>query len=138
MSDKKDISISGSQISGYNQNNNFGIGIGNTSGQTIRSGGNIIAGTIHESQEKNLAQAAKEIQELLEQLNETYPSDTTMDRMKIATEVIIQIDNNPTKAQRILSAIKATGVAAVEKLLNHPASSFVIAGLVDWQKTKTK
>ena len=105
------------------------------------SGGEIkdsakIARTIHESQEQNLAQAAKDIQELLAQLDETYPSDTTMDRMKIATEVITQIDNNSTKAERILSAIKSGGVAAVEQLLNHPASSFVIAALEDWQKSK--
>ncbi|NES04386.1 MAG: hypothetical protein F6K22_17045 [Okeania sp. SIO2F4] len=56
--------------------------------------------------------------------------------MKIATEVITQIDNNSTKAERIFSAIKAGGVSAVEQLLNHPASSFVIAALEDWQKTK--
>ncbi|MGK7919030.1 MAG: pentapeptide repeat-containing protein [Trichodesmium sp.] len=95
-----------------------------------------IAGTIYESQEQNLAQAAKDIQELLEQLDETYPSDTTTGKMKIATEVITQIDNNSTKAERIFSAIKAGGVSAVEQLLNHPASSFVIAALEDWQKTK--
>ncbi|MGD1705059.1 pentapeptide repeat-containing protein [Dapis sp. BLCC M229] len=105
------------------------------------SGGEIkdsakIARTIHESQEQNLAQAAKDIQELLEQLDETYPSDTTAGKMKIATEVITQIDNNSTKAERIFSAIKAGGVSAVEQLLNHPASSFVIAALEDWQKTK--
>ncbi|NEP88557.1 MAG: pentapeptide repeat-containing protein [Okeania sp. SIO2C2] len=95
-----------------------------------------IARTIYESQEQNLAQAAKDIQELLEQLDETYPSDTTAGKMKIATEVITQIDNNSTKAERIFSAIKAGGVSAVEQLLNHPASSFVIAALEDWQKSK--
>ncbi|MEM1168102.1 MAG: pentapeptide repeat-containing protein [Cyanobacteria bacterium P01_H01_bin.35] len=105
------------------------------------SGGEIkdsakIARTIHESQEQNLAQAAKDIQELLEQLDETYRSDTEAGQKKIATEVITQIDNNPTKAERIFSAIKAGGVSAVEQLLNHPASSFVIAALEDWQKTK--
>ncbi|NEP86349.1 MAG: hypothetical protein F6K18_05675 [Okeania sp. SIO2C2] len=56
--------------------------------------------------------------------------------MKIATRVITQIDNNPTKAERILSAVKAAGVAPVEQLLNHSAISFVIAALEDWQKTK--
>ncbi len=56
--------------------------------------------------------------------------------MKIATEVITQIDNNPTKTKRILSVIKAGGVAAVEQLLNHPASSFIIEALKDWQKNK--
>ncbi|NES03112.1 MAG: hypothetical protein F6K22_09760 [Okeania sp. SIO2F4] len=91
---------------------------------------------INESQEQNLAEAAKDIQELLEQLDKTYSSDTTAGRMKIATEVITQIDNNSTKTKRILSAIRAGGVAAVEQLLNHPASSFVIGALVDWQKNK--
>ena len=93
--------------------------------------------TIYESQQQNLAEAARDIQELLEQLEKTYPSETTMNRMKIATEVITHIDNHPTKAQKIFSAIKAGGVAAVEQLLNHPASSFVIAALNDWQKSKS-
>ena len=92
---------------------------------------------IYESEQQNLAEAARDIQELLEQLEKTYPSETTMDRMKIATEVITHIDNHPTKAQKIFSAIKAGGVAAVEQLLNHPASSFVIAALNDWQKSKS-
>jgi len=93
--------------------------------------------TIYESQQQNLAEAARDIQELLEQLEKTYPSETTMDRMKIATEVITHIDNHPTKAQKIFNAIKAGGVAAFEQLLNHPASSFVIAALNDWQKSKS-
>ena len=93
--------------------------------------------TIYESQQQNLTEAARDIQELLEQLEKTYPSETTMDRIKIATEVITHIDNHPTKAQKIFNAIKAGGVAAVEQLLNHPASSFVIAALNDWQKSKS-
>ncbi|NEQ38164.1 MAG: pentapeptide repeat-containing protein [Okeania sp. SIO3I5] len=95
-----------------------------------------IAGTIYESQEQNLAKAAKDIQELLEQLDQTYPSDTMPGKVKIAEEVITQIDNNQTKAERILGAIKSGGVAAFEQFLNHPASSFVIAALEDWQKSK--
>ena len=91
--------------------------------------------TIYESQQQNLTEAARDIQELLEQLEKTYPSETTMDRMKIATEVITHIDNHPTKAQKIFNAIKAGGVAAVDQLLIHPASSFVIAALKHWQKS---
>ena len=104
------------------------------------SGGEIkdskIAETIYESQEQNLAQAAEDIQELLEQLDRTYPSDTMPGKVKIAEEVITQIDKNQTKAERIFSAIKSGGVAAFEQFLNHPASSFVIAALEDWQKSK--
>jgi len=83
-----------------------------------------------------LAQAAKDIRELLEQLDLIYLSDRTSSRMKIAAEVITQIDNNLTKAERIFSAIKAGGFAAVEELLDHLASTFVIAVLEDWQNTK--
>ena len=111
---------------------NYGLGLNKGNINNLK-----FARTIYKSQQQNLAEAARDIQELLEQLEKTYPSETTMDRMKIATEVITHIDNHPTKAQKIFSAIKAGGVAAVEQLLNHPASSFVIAALNDWQKSKS-
>jgi hypothetical protein len=111
---------------------NYGLGINKGNINNLK-----FARTIYKSQQQNLAEAARDIQELLEQLEKTYPSETTMDRMKIATEVITHIDNHPTKAQKIFNAIKAGGVAAVEQLLNHPASSFVIAALNDWQKSKS-
>jgi hypothetical protein len=111
---------------------NYGVGInkGNINNSKF-------ARTIYESEQQNLAEAARDIQELLEQLEKTYPSETTIDRMKIATELITQIDNHPTKAQRIFSAIKVGGVAFIEQLLNHPFSSFAIAALEDWQKSKS-
>ncbi|MCC5638250.1 hypothetical protein LC593_20910 [Nostoc sp. CHAB 5844] len=56
--------------------------------------------------------------------------------MAIATETISQIDSNPTLAARIFSALKAGGVSAFEQFLNHPAASFVIGALEDWEKTK--
>ena len=111
---------------------NYGVGInkGNINNSKF-------ARIIYESEQQNLAEAARDIQELLEQLEKTYPSETTIDRMKIATEVITHIDNHPTKAQRIFSAIKVGGVAGIEQLLSHPAVSFVIAALDDWQKSKS-
>ncbi|NET44700.1 hypothetical protein [Okeania sp. SIO2B3] len=123
----------GDKVVDINENHGVGIGVGTNIGKidNFKS-----AHTINEFQQQNLAEAAKDIQEILEQLDETYQSDTTAGRMKIATEVITQIDNNPTKAERIFNAIKAGGVAAVEQLLNHPASSFIIGALEDWQKNK--
>ncbi|MDY7007108.1 MAG: hypothetical protein SWX82_25055 [Cyanobacteriota bacterium] len=43
---------------------------------------------MNEFQQQYLAEVAKDIQELLKQLDETYPSDTTSGKMEIATEVI--------------------------------------------------
>lgn len=87
-------------------------------------------------QPQSLAEAAAEIQKLLEQLDKLYPSNTTVGKMAIATETINQIDNDPTLAARILSALKAGGVSAFEQFLNHPAASFVIGALGDWQQSK--
>ena len=99
--------------------------------------GDYIQGNYYAAGEKqNLAEAAAEIQALLEQLSKTYPADTTTGKMRIATEVIDRIESNPTLMERILSALKAGSISALEQALNHPAASFVIGALEDWQQTK--
>ena len=85
---------------------------------------------------QDLTQAAAEIQALLERLEKTHPSKTTLGKMAIATEAIQQIDSDPKLGLRIISALKAGGSWALESLLNHPAASFIIAGLEDWQQSK--
>jgi hypothetical protein len=86
---------------------------------------------------QSLAEAAKEIQSLIEQLSQTYPTDTMAEKNRFASAIVHQIDANPSLSDRILSASKAGGVAALEQFLNHPLSSFVIGAIEDWQKTKT-
>ncbi len=99
--------------------------------------GDYIQGNYYAAGEKqNLAEAAAEIQALLEQLSKTYPADTTTGKMRLATEVIERIESNPTLMERILSALKAGSISALEQALNHPAASFVIGALEDWQQTK--
>ncbi len=117
----------------YQQSGNFGIG--HMSGGTIQSGAKV-AGVINEAQQRNLAQAAAEIQQLLENLEKSHPANTTAGKMAIATEAISQIDSNPTLAAGILSVLKAEGISAFEQLLNHPAASFLVGALADWQETK--
>ncbi|MBW4635289.1 MAG: hypothetical protein KME30_26360 [Iphinoe sp. HA4291-MV1] len=113
----------------------------NTDGGSFE--GNIVGGKQNQisnykyiSQEKQtLAQAAAEIQLLLEQLDKTYSTDTTAGKMTVATEAIKHIESNPNLRARILSALKVGGVKAFEQFLSHPAASFVIGALEDWQKT---
>ncbi len=98
--------------------------------------GDYIQGNYYAAGEKqNLAEAAAEIQALLEQLSKTYPADTTTGKMRLATEVIDRIESNPTLMERIFSALKAGGISALEQALNHPAASFVIGALEDWKET---
>ncbi|BAY43435.1 hypothetical protein SAMD00079811_10150 [Scytonema sp. HK-05] len=99
--------------------------------------GNYVQGNYYAGGEKqSLVDAAAEIQKLLEQLDKSYPNNTTTGKMAIATEAIEYIDSNQALAQRVLSALKAGGTQALAQLLNHPAASFVIGALDDWQKTK--
>ncbi|MBD2567270.1 hypothetical protein [Anabaena lutea] len=99
--------------------------------------GNYIQGNYYAAgQLQSLSEAAAEIQKLLEQLGKSYSTETTAGKKAIATETISQIDSNPTLAARILSALKGGSVSAFEQFLNHPAASFVISALEDWQKTK--
>jgi len=88
------------------------------------------------AQKQDLAQAAADIQKLLEQLEKTYSVDTTTGKMTIATKAVEQIENDPGLMQRVFSALKAGGIVAFEKSLNHPAASFAIAALKDWQNSK--
>lgn len=94
-------------------------------------------GTKHNyASQQSLVDAAAEIQKLLEQLEQTYSTDTTAGLEKMATEAINRIDGNSALTQRILSALKAGGTAALDSLLDHPAASFTISALADWQNNK--
>ncbi|MEM7726826.1 MAG: hypothetical protein AAF208_10700 [Cyanobacteria bacterium P01_A01_bin.45] len=113
------------------QQGSFGVGVNKGEIKADK-----VAGTINEAQQKNLAEAAAEIQELLEQLSKTYDTDTYSGKGQIADEIIKNIENNPGLKARLLSALKTGSVKAFEQFLNHPAASFVIGALEDWEKTK--
>ena len=88
------------------------------------------------AEKQNLADAANEIQQLLEQLSQNNPTNTMTGNMKIAGEVIEKIETNPALMNRVVSALRAGGLSAFKKILNHPAASFVIGALEGWQNTK--
>lgn len=142
-----DSSVRGDVNNVQGDNNKVVQGDGNMTGErNINTGGGNYNERIHgdyvqgnyyaAGQPQSLVEAAAEIQQLLEQLDKSYPSNTTTDKMTVAVETIKQIDANPDFAARILSALKAGGVSAFEQFLNHPAASFVIGALEDWQKSK--
>lgn len=91
--------------------------------------------SIQKSQQ-NLAKSAAEIQQLLEQLEKSYPAETTAGKKLLAKETIKYIENNPNLSKQVLSVLKTVGVRALKQFLNHPAANFVMASLEDWQKTR--
>ncbi|BAZ02381.1 hypothetical protein NIES37_63930 [Tolypothrix tenuis PCC 7101] len=120
---KIETNIGSSLVSGHT--------VGNISSQVQYS-----FNTYTQEQKQNLCEAAAEIQKLLEYLEQSYPTETTSGKMAVATETIKHIESNPTLSRRIISALKTGGVKAFEQFLSHPAASFVIGALEDWEKTR--
>ncbi len=129
---------SGDNIAGdktnINQQGNFGVGVN----QGEISGNAKIGGVINEEQRQDLAEAAKEIQALLDQLSQTYKSETKKEKRIFTAQAINLIEENPSLTQKLLSAVKAGSLAAIESMLNHPAASFVIAALEDLEESEDR
>lgn len=94
-------------------------------------GGNITNYT--PEQKQNLAQAAAEIQQLLNQLGETYPTNTPLEKQIVVTEALKEIESNPTLKARVIGALKAGGTEALKELLDHPVVNVLLAALEGWQ-----
>ncbi|MBE9028770.1 hypothetical protein IQ266_03225 [filamentous cyanobacterium LEGE 11480] len=91
---------------------------------------------IHNAQtHTQLGSTAEEIDNLLIRISTKHPVETRIERMKVADAAMQYINvNNPSLKTKILSALKAGSIDALGQLLNHPASSFFIAAIKDWQK----
>jgi uncharacterized protein YjbI with pentapeptide repeats len=89
-------------------------------------------------QPQSLAQAAAEIQELLKQLEQTYPSTTTSQQMVVAAEAINRIESNPTMKKKVINAVKEGGLAAFEKAIDNPAGAFIVGAIKGWQEIEAE
>ncbi len=129
--------VKGDYMSEKPDNSTYNLNQAKFGGGFAGTGGTQTGGIFYDySSSQNLTEAAAEIQRLLKQLDQSYKSDTTIGKMTIATEAIKRIESDPTVKERVLSALKAGGTQALAQLLNHPAASFVIGALDDWEKTK--
>lgn len=112
----------------YEQSGNFGIG--HMSGGEIK-GNAKVAGVINEGEKQDLAEAAAEIQALLKQLEQTYPTNTTTEQMVAATKAIEQIESNPTFKQKAIAAFKQGSLNVIE---THPIGTFVVGAIKGWKE----
>jgi hypothetical protein len=87
-------------------------------------------------QRQNLVEAAAEIQQLLEQLSQTYPTSTNAEKMKVVAEAADRIERNPTLKARVINALKAGGTEAVKEAINHPLVNILVATIEGWQDTE--
>ncbi|MGF1524837.1 MAG: hypothetical protein ACFBSF_21130 [Leptolyngbyaceae cyanobacterium] len=74
---------------------------------------------------QDLAQAAKDIKELLDQLSEEYPADSPR---VLSAKAVDQVEKDPHFKARLLRGLKAGSFAALEKMIDHPVAKFFIEG----------
>ncbi|AUB38178.1 GTPase SAR1 family domain [Nostoc flagelliforme CCNUN1] len=79
---------------------------------------------------QNLTQAAKDIKELLNQLSQEY-SNTAI----VGVKAVEEIEQKPKLKARIINALKEAGSEALEKAVDHPAVSIVIAAAKGFMDT---
>lgn len=109
------------------------IGIGHVSGGKFNN--TKISGEINETQQQNLADAAAEIQNLLEQLSQTYPTNTSKEKNLVVAEVVDQIENNSTLKAKVINALQAGGKEALKEAIDHPLVNILMATIEGWQNS---
>ncbi len=114
----------------YEQSGKFGIG--HMSGGEIK-GNAKVAAEINEAEKQNLADAATEIQQLLEQLSETNPTTTYKEKTAVVGEVVDRIESNPTLKAKVINALKAGGTEAFKEAIDHPLVNILVATIEGWQ-----
>jgi HEAT repeat protein len=88
-----------------------------------------LGGTVNEQKivqktevpKQSLAEATKEVQDLLNQLAKTNPSEAT-----IADTIQQEINRNPTLKARLVNALKAGGIEALKTIFNNPFISIPV------------
>lgn len=83
---------------------------------------------------QNLAEAAAEIQQLLKQLEQSYPTETFTEKAAVAEEAIKRIEANPTLNERVVGVLKAVGVETFKEAVDHPLVNILMAGIGSWQQ----
>jgi uncharacterized protein YjbI with pentapeptide repeats len=120
------------RVSNFNlQNSQFAGGL--VDAETITA--NHIGGSIsnYTSEERQtLAEAAAEIQQLLQQLEQTYPTTSSADKIAVVAKAINEIEKNSTLKARVIRALKASGTEAFKELIDHPLVTILITSIEGW------
>jgi pantoate kinase len=73
---------------------------------------------------------------LLQQLEQTYPTNTPLEKQLVVTEALKQIESNPTLKARVIGALKASGIEALKELVDNPLINILVAALEGWQEAE--
>lgn len=85
-------------------------------------------------QKQTLIDTATKIQKLIQQLEQTYPTHTPLEKQIVVTEVIKRIENNPNLKSWVVGAMKEISIDALKELVNHPLVNVLMAALEGYQE----
>ncbi|MCC3423999.1 MAG: pentapeptide repeat-containing protein [Microcoleus sp. PH2017_01_SCD_O_A] len=114
----------------YTQSGKFGVG--HMSGGEIQSGAKV-AGELHETQSKTLAESVVEIQQLLQILDRSYPLDIPPKTQEIIDVAVKEIDKDPQLKERVVSALISGGIEALKELMDNTYVTILVAAYQGWQ-----
>jgi uncharacterized protein YjbI with pentapeptide repeats len=123
MPDEKSVPVA-------NQDSSTHIGTINNNQGFVTTGG---TNTFNVNQAKaNLPEVAAEIQQLLNQLGQSYPTKTLVEQATVAEKAIAQIEQNPSLKERVKSVLIASGAETFKQAVNHPVIHIMVAGIEAW------
>jgi len=94
-------------------------------------------GTINNyGQQQDLAAAAAEIQKILDQLSQQYPTTTIVEQAIVAEKAVQQVAANPQLQSRVIGAIKGAGTEAFKQAVNHYLVTIFVEGVKGWSEAK--
>ena len=83
---------------------------------------------------QSLTYTATKILKLLQQLDQTYPINTPLEKQMVVTEVLKRIESNPTLKERVVGALKGVSTEALKDLIDHPLVNLLLAALEGYQE----
>ncbi|NET63798.1 MAG: ribbon-helix-helix protein, CopG family [Moorea sp. SIO1G6] len=84
------------------------------------------------AQKQNLAEAAAEIQQLLNQLSQTNPTTTEIQKLTVVAEAAEEIKSNPTLKPKVINALKAGEIESFKEAIDHPLVNILMAMIEGW------
>jgi hypothetical protein len=85
-------------------------------------------------QKQTLAEAATEIQQLLNQLEQSYPTEVPTETQEEINVAVRGIAKNPALSQRVVGALKGGGMEALRELADNAYVNILLAAWEGWQK----
>jgi len=98
------------------------------------SGNSAIAPPYTLEQKQQLTDTATKIQKLLQQLDQTYPTNTPLEKQRVVIEVLERIENNPILKASVVEGLKGVQTEVLKELIDHPLVNVLLAALEEYQK----